>query len=226
LGARIGMKELTTIIFDLDGVIIDTEPLHARTKRMAFEQYGVSVPEHMYAEFKGRSDEDMVRYGLKHFGPPSLEWQQVLARKHELFTEHFREIETVPGALEFIASARRRFDKMALVTSAIRRNQEYAMSRFGLASFFDVIVTGEDITRTKPDPEPYLAAISRLGVAPESCLVLEDSINGVVSANAAGCAVVAITTSFTAAELAEAKPHTIVSGYDELTSLLGMRETH
>jgi beta-phosphoglucomutase len=216
------MKQLTTIIFDLDGVIIDTEPLHARTKRMAFDHYGVSVPENLYAEFKGRSDEDMVRYVVEHYGAASLEWKDVLARKHELFSEHAGEIEVVPGALEFIAAARGHFDKLALVTSAIRRNQEYASRRFGLSSFFDVIVTGEDITRTKPDPEGYLAALSRLGVSPESCLVLEDSINGVASANAAGCAVVAITTSFTAEELAEANPQSIVSSYEELASLLGM----
>jgi len=220
------MKQFTTIIFDLDGVIIDTEPLHARTKRMAFEHYGVSVPENLYAEFKGRSDEDMVRDVVEQFGPSSLEWREVLARKHELFNVHEGEIELIPGASEFISSARSHFDKLALVTSATRRNQEYALRRFGLASFFDVIVTGEDTTRTKPDPEPYLAAISRLDIAAKSCLVLEDSMNGVASANAAGCAVVAITTSFTAEELAEAKPHSIVSGYDELTSLLGMRETH
>ncbi len=216
------MREFAAIMFDLDGVIIDTEPLHARTKRMAFEQFGVRVPDNMYAEFMGRSDEDMVEGIVKQFGPPSLEWREVLARKHELFNALESEIDLIPGAAEFIASAGSHFDKLALVTSATRRNQEYALRRFGLESFFDVIVTAEDITRTKPDPEPYLAGVSRLGVAAESCLVLEDSTNGIVSANAAGCAVVAITTSFTAEELAKASPRNVVSNYDELASLLGV----
>ena len=216
------MNKFTAIMFDLDGVIIDTEPLHARTKRMAFDQYGITAPDDFYAEFIGRSDEDMVKGVVEQFGPPSLEWRDVLARKHELFTEMASEIELIPGAPKFIATARNHFDKLALVTSATRRNQQYAMRRFGLESSFDVIVTAEDIVRTKPDPEPYLTAVSRLGLPAETCLVIEDSTHGVVSANAAGCAVVAITTSFTAEQLGDSGPQYIVSSYAELTSLLGI----
>lgn len=216
------MNKFTAIMFDLDGVIIDTEPLHARTKRMAFDQYGLTAPDDFYAGFIGRSDEDMVKGVVEQFGPPSLEWRDVLARKHELFNEMESEIELIPGATEFIAAARKHFDKLALVTSATRRNQQYALRRFGLESSFDVIVTAEDIVRTKPDPEPYLTAVSRLGVPAAACLVLEDSTHGVASANAAGCAVVAITTSFTAGQLGNAGPQFIVSSYAELTSLLGI----
>lgn len=216
------MKQFTTILFDLDGVIINTEPLHARAKRIAFEHYGVPVPDDMYAAFRGRSDKDMVEDVVQLLGPSSLEWTKVLAHKDETFNALEHEIELIPGAAEFVASARNHFDKLALVTSATKRNQEYALRRFELASFFDVIVTAEDITRTKPDPEPYLTAVSRLGVAPKSCLVVEDSMHGVISANAAGCTVIAITTSFTAAELAEFNPQNIVNSYDELASLLGI----
>ena len=215
------MKKFTAIMFDLDGVIIDTEPLHERTKRMAFDQYGVTAPEDFYAQFIGRSDKDMVKGVVEQFAP-SLEWRDVLARKHELFNEMEGEIELIPGAAEFIAAARKCFDKLALVTSATRRNQQYALRRFELESSFDVIVTAEDIVRTKPDPEPYLTAVSRLGVPAETCLVIEDSTHGVASANAAGCAVVAITTSFTAGQLGNAGPQFIVSSYAELTSLLGI----
>ena len=215
------MKKFTAIMFDLDGVIIDTEPLHERTKRMAFDQYGVTAPEDFYAQFIGRSDKDMVKGVVEQFAP-SLEWRDVLARKHELFNEMEGEIELIPGAAEFIAAARKHFDQLALVTSATRRNQQYALRRFELESSFDVIVTAEDIVRTKPDPEPYLTAVSRLGVPAEACLVIEDSTHGVASANAAACAVVAITTSFTTEQLGKADPRYIVSSYAELTSLLGI----
>jgi beta-phosphoglucomutase len=214
------MNPFAAILFDLDGVIINTEPLHARAKRIAFERYGIPVPDDMYAAFRGRSDKDMVEDVVQLLGPSSLEWTKVLAHKDEMFNALEHEIELISGAAGFIASARKHFDKLALVTSATKRNQEYALRRFELESFFDVIVTAEDITRTKPDPEPYLTAVSRLGVAAESCLVVEDSMHGVVSANAAGCAVVAITTSFTAEELAEFNPRNIVNNYDELASLL------
>ena len=216
------MNQFRAILFDLDGVIINTEPLHARAKRIAFERYGIPVPDDMYAAFRGRSDKDMVEDVVQLLGPASLEWEKVLAHKDEMFNALEHEIELISGAAEFIASARNHFAKLALVTSATKRNQEFALRRFGLESFFDVIVTAEDITRTKPDPEPYLTAVSRVGVAAESCLVIEDSMHGIASATAAGCAVVAITTSFTAEELAEFNPRNIVNSYDELASLLGI----
>ena len=141
------MNQFTSILFDLDGVIINTEPLHARAKRIAFEHYGVPVPDDMYAAFRGRSDKDMVEDVVQLLGPSSLEWKKVLAHKDEMFNALEHEIELISGAAEFIASARNHFDKLALVTSATKRNQEYALRRFELESFFDVIVTAEDITR-------------------------------------------------------------------------------
>ena len=217
------MRQYKAIIFDLDGVVINTEPLHARAKRMAFEHYGVDVPEDMYAEFRGRADRDMVEGVVEQFGPPSLEWKKVLARKDELFNELEHEIELIPGVADFIALARQHFEKLAMVTSATRRNQEYALRRFGLESFFDVVVTANETTRTKPDPEPYLTALSKLAIEPELCLVVEDSTHGIAAANAAGCEVVAITTSFSSDELAKANPRHIVGSYKELTSLLDLQ---
>ena len=233
---------LLALIFDLDGVIIDTEPLHLRAKQLAFERHGVHVPPGFFDEFTGRSDRDVAEQAVRRHGDGSAAAErnsaehvsaerssaehvlveQVVAAKHAIFAELRGEIEPVPGALGFLRRARQRFTKLALTTSATRDNQTFAFARFDLAPFFDVVVTAEDIQRTKPDPEPYRVTVERLGLAAAECLVIEDSLNGILSAKAAGCAVAGITTSFGASELARAAPEWIVGDFAELASRLAL----
>jgi HAD superfamily hydrolase (TIGR01509 family) len=214
------MRPFRALIFDLDGVIIDTEPKHKEAKQAAFARFGLDVPEALYDAFRGRSDEDMARHVVREFGPAGLEWSQVLALKHELFYGLEHAIEPVPGALEFIRAARARFEKLAVATSATARNQRYAFDRFGLSPFFDVVVNAGDITHAKPHPEVYLAAADRLGLPAEACLVIEDSKNGIASAQAAGCKAAAVTTSFTRGELAGSGADFIMDRFEELAEIL------
>ena len=221
-GGNASPARLEALIFDLDGVIIDTEPLHLRAKQLAFERHGVHVPAGFFDEFTGRSDRDVAEQAVGRHGDGSATAEQVVAAKHAIFAELRGEIAAVPGALEFLRAARQRFPKLALTTSATRDNQAFAFARFDLAPFFDVVVTAEDIRRTKPDPEPYQVTVERLGVAPAECLVIEDSLNGILSAKAAGCPVVGITTSFGRAELDRAAPEWIVESFAELSSRLAL----
>ncbi|XXY53065.1 HAD family phosphatase [Sorangium sp. So ce269] len=216
------MDQFRALIFDLDGVIIDTEPLHAEAKRITFERYGIQVPERLYVEFRGRSDLDMVEHVVRELAGGALSAADVVGHKHEVFRALHEKIAPIEGALEFIRLARRRFDRLALSTSATKKNQEFAFDRFALRPFFDVVVTSEEISHTKPHPEPYQKAAERLGLSPGACLVIEDSKNGVLSARAAGCAVAAITTSFSREELKEASPDFMVGSFVELASLLGL----
>ena len=218
------MTAFAALIFDLDGVIIDTEPLHAQAKKLAFEKHALEVPEPLYRQFRGRSDQDMVEHVVAEFGSPELSSAEVLALKHELFRTLHQDIALVEGALEFIEQARRHFPKLALTTSATKKNQLFAFERFGLQPFFDVVVTAEEITHTKPHPEPYLTTVEQLGLAPASCLVIEDSVNGILSARGAGCAVAVVTTSFSRDELMNAPYDYIVDSFAELAVLLGFSE--
>jgi beta-phosphoglucomutase len=211
------MESPRALIFDLDGVLIDTEPLHKKTKRLAFAEFGLAVPENLYDAFRGRSDEDMAREMVRAYGSAGLAWETVVARKHRIFESLEDEILPVPGALEFLRAAKaatkagtatgasalsgKRFGKMALCTSATERNQRYALDRFGFGPFFDAVVHAGMLTRTKPHPEPYLLAVEKLGLPAADCLVVEDSRNGILSAKGAGCRVAAITTSFQREEL-------------------------
>lgn len=216
-------KPYRGLIFDLDGVIIDTEPLHEEAKRIAYSDFGLLVPEILYREFRGRSDEDMAEFVTRTYGPPGLSHQDVLKHKHEIFEGFHDRIDTVAGVLEFIRIARSGFEKMAVATSATLKNQLYAFRRFGLGPYFDAVVTAADITRTKPHPDPYLTAAARLGLSPDACLVIEDSKNGILSAKAAGCAVAAITTSSSRIQLADAKADFTVDTFSELAMRLELK---
>jgi beta-phosphoglucomutase len=218
----IGMKPFRALIFDLDGVIIDTEPKHKEAKRIAFGKYGLDVPEPLYDHFRGRSDEDMAQHVVKEFGPKDLAWAEVVDLKHQVFSTLEHQIEPVPGALEFIRQARAKFEKLALATSATEKNQLYAFERFALAPYFDVVVTAKDLSHTKPNPEAYAATVAKLELPAEACLVIEDSKNGIVAAKGAGCMVAAITTSFTKLELLDAEADYLVDSFAELAELLGL----
>src|SRR4051812_39095358 len=120
------MKPFRALIFDLDGVIIDTEPMHKAAKRAAFAKCGLDVPEPLFDDFRGRSDQDMAQHVVKEFGPQGLTWAEVLDLKHQVFATLEHAMEPVPGVLDFIRNARSRFEKLAVATSATERNQVYA----------------------------------------------------------------------------------------------------
>ena len=126
----------------------------------------------------------------------------------------------VDGARAFLEAVAARYPT-ALATSAVRRNQELAFERFDLMPFFEAVVVAEDLTHHKPHPEPYLTAAAGLAQPPERCLVLEDSVNGIRSARAAGCTAVGITTSFSAEALREAGAHHVADSFAALAALFG-----
>ncbi|HXG63931.1 MAG TPA: HAD family phosphatase [Blastocatellia bacterium] len=214
------MDIIRAIIFDLDGVIIDSEPLHAEAKRLTFEHYGIEVPPTLYDQFKGRTDLDVIEHVVGLHPGRSLSVAELLGHKHRAFESLLDQLPQIPGALEFLELARRYIPRLALTTSATKRNQRIAFAKFDLHRYFDVVVTEEEIEHTKPHPEPYLKTVERLGIEAASCLVIEDSLNGVISARDAGCRVAALTTSFSAEELLRAGADNVFSSYRELTEHL------
>ena len=206
---------IQALLFDLDGVIIDSEPLHERAKRKAFAQFGLAVPDSDFDGFVGKTDWDVIAYAVETYGNGTSTIETVLAHKQQAFRDLMPELEPIPGVLPFIRQAAGRF-RLALTTSATRVNQQLAFDKFGLDAFFEVVVTAADITRAKPDPQPYALTVERLGLAPEACLVIEDSVNGVRSAVGAGCRVAALTTSFESAALVEAGAEVVVADYEAL----------
>ena len=135
--------------------------------------------------------------------------------KYGMFITLLKErLEPVPGVLDFIRWAREHYQKIALTTSGKQRVQQVVFAKFGLEPYFDVIVTAEHIQHGKPHPEPYLKTVQALELPAETCLVIEDSLNGIKSAKDAGCKVAGITTSFLKAELLEAGADLVIEDFE------------
>jgi beta-phosphoglucomutase len=210
---------ITVIIFDMDGVLIDSEPAHKLAKERAFARFGITLPEALYEQYKGRPDETMMSEVVPTLPDLKIGVQEMLLRKHREFEAVEHLARPIEGATEFVSWAKTRF-RIALATSATRRNREAALLLLGLADSFDFIVDASGFSRPKPDPEVFLTAMRGLTADSSECLIVEDSLNGVIAGKAAGCRVAAITTSFAETLLLSAGADYIVHNFQELRKLL------
>jgi HAD superfamily hydrolase (TIGR01509 family) len=214
-------NDFEAILFDLDGVIIDSEPLHEKAFRQTSLHLGRDLTPEEVASLRGTVDEIGAAKLLEFNPTATLSVPQVMEYYNNLFKAMFDQMRLVPGCLDFIQKAHKRGFKLGLTTSALQENQQRTFEMFNLWPVFSTIITGEDVINGKPHPEPYLKTAEKLGVAPANALVIEDSLNGVRSGKAAGCPVIAITTSFPRGLLMELQADYVVDSFAELERLLG-----
>lgn len=205
------------ILFDMDGVLLDSEPVHERAIVALSGELGDPITDrNLLFSFKGAPEKSMAATLRAIYPSSALSEDEIILRKIDLYAGLFEQVRLIPGAREFLAKVRDRGLKTSLTTSASRSTQRLAFETFQLGEYFDAVITGEDITRGKPHPEPYLLSASRLGLDPKDCVVIEDSINGVRSGHAAGCRVIALTTTFPRPELERAGARHIVDSFREI----------
>lgn len=187
-------------IFDLDGVIVDSNRVHSACWSEYLRRCGFEKPEDFDLRMFGRRNDDIVR---DVFGP-ELEPAELLrhgAEKEKLYREMMAPVlrdHLVPGVAAFLE--RYRDVPMAVATNAEPANADFVLDCASLREFFRAVITGHDVTRPKPDPEIYLRSAGELSVPPANCIVFEDSITGVEAARSAGTRVVAIRTTHAASE--------------------------
>jgi HAD superfamily hydrolase (TIGR01509 family) len=185
---------LQAVLFDMDGLLVDTEPLWFDVERVVMAGLGGSWTEQDQMALVGGSMHGTVEYLLARATRPASRGDVVEAMVSgmaQLLAE--REIVAMAGAIELYTAVRVAGIPHALVTSSERVIMDAVLAGLaGRGVGFDVTVCGDDVRHTKPDPEPYQRAAELLGVDPASCVALEDSPNGVASAEAAGCATVAV----------------------------------
>jgi len=193
------------ILFDMDGVLVNSEEFLAEAACRMFAEHGLSVRPEDFVPFIGTGESRYLggvaeKYGL------ALDIAQAKERTYDIYLERIRGVlKPLPGVHSFLERCRRAGKKMALVSSADRRKVEGNLREIGVGlETFDAVLTGEDAVRKKPAPDLFLAAAGRLGLTPQSCLVIEDAVNGVRAAKAAGMRCLALTTSFPAEALGEA----------------------
>ena len=194
------MQDGRGIIFDMDGVLVNTEPLHFQATQEILATHGVSLTEADYfSRYIVYSDWEIMEMLLPHAPsrPPAA------AAKSVRYLDLVRTgIPAFPDGLALLG--RTAGWRVALATGSMRQEAELALAAHGIRDRFQFIVTREDCTNGKPDPEPFLRAAAGLGVAPDCCVVIEDTPGGIQAAKAAGMHCVAVTHSCPAWRLADA----------------------
>lgn len=180
------------VIFDMDGVLADSEPLHARAWVALLSGYGIRVDASFFDPWIGIPNLETARDLVRRFGIP-LEAERITAERQALYLDLLeRELRPFPGLGESLAGLRL---PKAVATSSSRVDAARTLRRLGLSDHFRAVVTADDVIRTKPDPEIYVKAAAGLGLSAAECAAIEDSPAGVASARGAGCYVVAVTTT-------------------------------
>lgn len=212
--------QFSTILFDMDGVIVDSEPLHWEAEVKAFEAFGISVPEFEFHNFVGIPAAKNFRYVIDKYGVGNEDLAAMIAYKKQYFRNQRHTLQPIEGAIPFIQSAHQKGKKLGLVTSSEREYQQFVFDKFGISDLFEVFITIEDVVNGKPHPEPYQKAVAKFGVAASSCLVIEDSLAGIKAGKAAGCLVAGLATSFPLSQIEESEADHAFSHYEALNFLL------
>jgi beta-phosphoglucomutase len=197
------MNSFQGVIFDMDGVLCDSEPFIAQAAcRMFAEAHKVTVQPGDFRPFVGTGEDRFLGGVAEKYGV-TLTLPRDKERTYEIYLQIIRgRLKPLPGVSTFIEACWQRALKLAVATSADRVKLEGNLREIGLpVETFTACVTGTEIVRKKPDPEIFLVAARRLGLSPADCLVVEDAPSGVRAAKAAGCRCLGLTTSFDAATL-------------------------
>jgi len=211
-------REFQAVIFDMDGVIVDSEPRHERAFLEVVREIGYGETHGVnWADYVGRSDHVLwVDFVEKHKPPQSLE--QLLKMKRDRVVEIIRREEPVFEGLAELVEKLARVCKLGLASGSERPVVEAVLSLQDLRRYFSVTVTAWDIKNGKPAPDIFLRTAELLRVKPADCWVIEDSKPGVAAGLAAGMKVIAITNSHPAEELRQATK--VVANYAEIERLL------
>ncbi len=215
-----------TIIFDFNGLIIDDEPLHCECFQRVLMDEEIKLTEtdywNIYLGFddKGLFEAIFLRDG-KSITPKKL--KDLITKKNTLYLQLIKtKIKLFPGAVDFIRNVEQKFP-LAIVSGALRSEIEAVLNNADLTTAFEFIVSADDTKKGKPDPEGFVIALSKLKkkhpeIRPENCLVLEDSLAGIIAAKRAGMKCVALTHSYQKEELKQAD--WIVDTFTEVEKLL------
>ena len=186
------------LLFDMDGTLVDSDPLHIAVFIDLLRDYGITLTEADYmARIHGRMNVEIFADLLPNEDPHKLDLEKEAAYRARLGDR----VDPLPGTRHLISRAKTSGVKIAAVTNGPRTNLDAILQATGLAESFDVSVSSNDVENGKPDPEPYARALAQLGIKAEDSIAFEDSPSGIRSATAAGIATIGITSSLDAETL-------------------------
>lgn len=193
------------VLFDMDGVLVDSEQFICKAAIMMFEEMGQKVTERDFLPFVGTGENRYIGGVAEKYGI-NLDIEKAKARTYSIYSEIVKgKLDPLPGASEFIDRCRNRDLVLALATSADHIKVMVNLHETKLdPGLFCAIITGQDVIRRKPSPDIYLRAAADIGLKTSECLVVEDAVSGVRAGKAAGCRCLAITSTFRPDELSDA----------------------
>ncbi|MGI6454686.1 MAG: HAD family hydrolase [bacterium] len=210
---------IQAVIFDMDGVLVDTEEYICQAAIRFFDENGLQVKAEDFLDFVGMGENRYIGGVAEKYNFP-IEIHSAKTRVYEHYHDIVRgDLKPLPGVLKFINRCKSKNLKLAVATSADKPKMLINLKESGLSSeMFDTLVNGLDLKRLKPHPDIFLIAAERLDIPPENCLVVEDAISGVQAAKAAGCRCLGLMTTFSQEELALADwiSHTLEDAPEEV----------
>ena len=207
---------LQGVIFDMDGVLIDSHPAHREAWRNFLRSLHRDVrDEELDYILDGRRREDILRHFLGDLSAEQV--QRYGRRKDSFFQKRARQVPPMPGLLGFLTHLRKLRIPLAIATSASEMRTYATLQRLNLRHYFSTIITGNDVAASKPDPEIYQIACRSLAIAPESALAVEDSFSGVRAAKAAGLYCMTIPGDQDPKRLLSAGADLVISDFRQLT---------
>ncbi len=195
-------QPLQAIIFDMDGVLVDSEAFICKAACMMFAERGLTVQPEDFLPFVGTGENRYIGGVAEKYNFP-VNIDEVKKRTYDIYLDIIKgALQPLPGVHDFVDRSKAAGLKVAVASSADHRKVIGNLTEINLpANTFDAVVVGEDVEHKKPAPDIFLLAAEKLGVPPTNCLVVEDAVTGVAAAKAAGAQCLALTTSFTKDEL-------------------------
>jgi beta-phosphoglucomutase len=181
------MKELKAVIFDMDGVLVDSEPWHYEIERILFERLGLKVSDELHLTYIGTAS-DLMYSDLKKRFDISMSLEELLKWDEKYRIDIFdkmKDIKSCPGIPELLKEIKSFNIKTAVATSSVPGIVDIILKKCGIHSYFDTVVTTEMAGESKPAPDVFLYAAERFGISPSNCVVFEDSFNGIRAAKSA-----------------------------------------
>lgn len=209
------LKPGAALLFDIDGTLADTDPVHLEAFNQTFAPYGQHFDKARFAvELQGLANAAIAARFVPHLSPD--EQMAVMVGKEALFRDLARtEIHAVPGLFELLDWADAVGLPLAAVTNAPRANADLILEGLGIRNRFKAVVIAEELAHGKPHPLPYLEGLRQLGASAAASVAFEDSRTGIASATGAGLSTVGIRTSLTDADMIAAGAALSVDGYDD-----------
>lgn len=200
-------------LIDLDGFLINSEELYLEANKIYFKKFNFEFTEELHKQGTGKKFAEWI----KTVTSIDKSGEEILNERNILFFDLVRKkLKLLDGAREFLELVHKSL-RTALVTSSKKDYVDLVFEITSIKSFFDLVITGEQITKGKPDPEPYLVAAERLGFSPGECIAFEDALSGVMSSKNAGMKVVAIPSRFVRGDEAFKKADLVLNSLKELT---------